>query len=256
MVLALCQAASTVSNSTGHFAQYLSPNDGNINRVLRKRRMDIWSLWHAALLDMKPAGTVAWRRNNRVFNTDAATLLRSIAGKARQPAVIYADPPYTNDQYSRYYHLLENIVLYDYPVTAAKGQYRPDRFTSGFSLKSSVNSSFVDLVEAAAEMRSVFLLSYPTNGLLEDSTQRVLDILRSRFAYVEAPRVIRHMHSTMGGSKGAQKHPVEENIFIAFQQWEMRHAHTRNESIRHTDPRRLRDAVSLAQTKLSVSIPA
>ncbi len=223
MILALCQVLSSSSNSTGHFAQYLSPNAANIHRILRKRRRNIWEIWKETLRTMRPAGTVKWRRGNRVFNADAVKLLHALARKTQQPSVIYADPPYTSDQYSRYYHVLENIILYDYPATAGKGQYRPDRFTSGFSLKSAVNKSFAELVEAASRLDAVFILSYPTNGLLEHSTKRVLEILDRHFAHVDAPIVIPHMHSTMGGSKGAQKQAVDENIFVAYQSAKMRH---------------------------------
>ena len=223
MILALCQVISTISNSTGHFAQYLSPSENNIRRVVRKRRMTVWTLWSEILQHSQPLGTVAWRRRNRIFQGNAVDVLRSLSGKVRQPAVIYADPPYTSDQYSRYYHLLENAVLYDYPETSGKGQYRPDRFNSGFSLKSGVSAAFEELVAAAAELRSVFVLSYPTNGLLKSSKARVLEILSRYFAHVEAPLIVSHLHSTMGASKGAHKQAVEENIFVAYQNPTQRH---------------------------------
>lgn len=229
MILALCQAISSSSNSTGHFAQYLTPNATNIHRVVRKRRRSIWTAWQTALLAMRPLGSVAWRRGNRVFNMDAVKLLDALVSKPRRPTVIYADPPYTSDQYSRYYHVLENLILYDYPVTAGKGQYRPDRFTSGFSLKSAVGKSFSELIEAASKIDAAFVLSYPTNGLLDRSTDQVLQLLRQNYAYVEEPVVIPHMHSTMGGSKGANKQAVDENIFIAYH-----HLRTRRRSSRPT----------------------
>jgi adenine-specific DNA-methyltransferase len=171
MILALCQAVSTINNSTGHFAQYLSPSEGNIKRIVRKRRMDVHTLSATALLSYRPLGTVAWRRGNRTFNSDAVTLLSTLANWSQQPAVIYADPPYTSDQYSRYYHVLENAVRYDYPETSGKGQYRSDRYTSGFSLKAGVRRSFEDLIASAAKLRSVLVLSYPTNGLLRVRTR-------------------------------------------------------------------------------------
>ena len=217
MVLALCQVISTINNSTGHFAQYLSPSEANVHRVIRKRKMDVWQLWTQTLMRISPLGTVAWRRSNRVFNADALTLLALMAGRKRQPVVIYADPPYTSDQYSRFYHVLENAVLYDYPETSCKGQYRLNRFTSGFSLKSAVHRSFDDLIAAAAQTKAVFVLSYPTNGLLKGSTNCVLGLLSRHFAHVENPIVVPHLHSTLGGSKGPQKHEVEENIFVAYQ---------------------------------------
>nr|WP_274602227.1 DNA adenine methylase [Sphingomonas sp. CFBP 8760] len=217
MVLALCQAIITANNSTGHFAQFLSPSPTNIHRIVRKRRMSMWSLWRDALINARPLGTVKWRRGNRTFSRNAADLLKSLRSMKRKPAVIYADPPYTSDQYSRYYHLLENIVLYDYPETASKGQYRADRFSSAFSLKSSVDAAFSDLVSAAARLPAVFVLSYPSNGLLGNSTDRVVDLLCCHFQYVDQPVKMSHLHSTMGGSKGPQKHIVEENIFVAYQ---------------------------------------
>lgn len=222
MVLALCQAIVTANNSTGHFAQFLSPSDANIQRIVRKRRMSIWSLWHDALLRAQPLGTVKWRRGNRTFNEDASALLKSLRSKAQQPAIIYADPPYTSDQYSRYYHLLENLVLYDYPETASKGQYRSDRFTSTFSLKASVDAAFTELVTSAAKLPAVFVLSYPSNGLLKNARDRVVELLSSRFRHVEKPLEILHLHSTMGGSKGSQKQAVQENIFVAYQDLRMR----------------------------------
>ncbi len=217
MVLALCQTLSTISNSTGHFAQYLSPSATNIRRVVRKRRMDCWSIWSGALRESRPLGTVSWRRSNRVFRSDAITLLNTLSIKARPPAVVYADPPYTSDQYSRFYHILENAVLYDYPTVSGKGQYRSDRFISGFSLKAGVDSSFVNLIAAAAKLPGVFVLSYPSNGLLKNSTKRVIGLLTDHFAHVDQPLVISHLHSTMGGSKGAQKQAVDEHIFVAYQ---------------------------------------
>jgi len=249
MVLALCRVLSTISNSTGHFAQYLSPSETNIRRVIRKRYMDVWSLWTTALEELKPIGTVAWRRGNRLFNTDAVTLLQKLAGRSRQPTIIYADPPYTSDQYSRYYHVLENVVLYDYPTILGKGQYRQNRFTSGFSLKSKVSSSFEDLALAASKLNSVFILSYPSNGLL--GIDRVNHTLESYFDYVECPIILPHLHSTMGGSKGAQKQSVDENIIVAYQDPGMRHRATASRS--RSTPSRLLTSTANSVTSELVS---
>lgn len=215
MVLALCRVLSTISNSTGHFAQYLSPSSSNVRRVVRKRRMDVWKLWAETLRELQPIGTVAWRRGNRLFDTDAVTLLKRLSKRSRHPTVIYADPPYTSDQYSRYYHVLENIVLYDYPKLESKGQYRENRFTSGFSLKSEVSSSFEDMASAASKLDSVFILSYPSNGLL--GIDCVNSCLLRHFNHVDSPIVLPHLHSTMGASKGLHKQSVDENIIVAYQ---------------------------------------
>ena len=32
--------------------------------------------------------------------------------------IVYADPPYTRDHYSRFYHVLETISLFDSPIVS------------------------------------------------------------------------------------------------------------------------------------------
>ena len=82
-----------------------------------------------------PIGSAGWRSRNRVFAQDANSLLAELCHLPDRPAVIYADPPYTDDQYSRYYHLYETLLYYDYPEALGTGRYRPDRFRSQYSLK-------------------------------------------------------------------------------------------------------------------------
>nr|WP_246698209.1 DNA adenine methylase [Rhizobium sp. BK275] len=133
------------------------------------------------------------------------------------PAVIYADPPYTNDQYSRYYHLFETAILYDYPLAEGKGLYRGGRFQSSFSLNRQVESSFERMISAAGKSGASLMISYPSNGLLPNSLQKIPEMMAEHFKIVLDPLVIPHKHSTLGGSKGREKEDVEECIFLAIQ---------------------------------------
>lgn len=214
-LLAICRSIAAISNSTGHFAQYLTPSRSNINRVLGKRRRCAWSYWFDAFSEMKAIGNSEWRAANRVFHGDAVEILEELEGATNQPAIIYADPPYTNDQYSRYYHLLETALLYDYPSTGGKGLYRESRFRSSFSLSKEVESSFERMIAAAAKVGSSLMISYPSNGLLPDSLQKIPEMMADNFLHVLDPVIIPHKHSTLGASKGREKEDVEECIFIA-----------------------------------------
>ncbi|UXN65834.1 DNA adenine methylase [Phyllobacterium sp. A18/5-2] len=216
MLVALCRAVSAASNSTGHFAQYLTPKQNNINRVVAKRRRSVWSDWLQYISATEPIGTVEWRSHNQVFRGDANEILQQLLNAPRQPAIIYADPPYTNDQYSRYYHVLENVVCYDYPNVSGKGEYRSDRFVSDFSLSKAVSGAFERLIAGAARLNAALMISYPSNGLMPNSTERILNSLKMHFTMVGDPIVIPHEHSTMGASKGLQKHQVSELIFTAY----------------------------------------
>lgn len=216
-VLAICRAIAAISNSTGHFAQYLTPSRSNIGRVLGKRKRCAWSYWLTALTEMRPIGDEQWRSSNRVFHGDAVDVLKGMEHEKNRPAIIYADPPYTNDQYSRYYHLFETAVLYDYPKTFAKGLYREGRFRSSFSLAREVEGSFSRMILAAAKAGSSLMVSYPSNGLLPDSLRRIPAMMAESFKRVLDPIVIPYKHSTLGASKGHEKEDVEECIFVASQ---------------------------------------
>jgi adenine-specific DNA-methyltransferase len=213
-VLALCRAVANASNSTGHFAQYLTPNENNITRVCTKRRVDVFEQFIIGISTLRPFGTTKWRKTNQFFSDDANTLLEKMSSRSKRPAVIYADPPYTGDQYSRFYHILETVVKYDYPKTEGKGQYREGRFSSPFSCKAGVENAFSTLISSSADMGSALVVSYPSSGLLKSSTEMITSLLRKSFREVHDPIDISHIHSTMGASKGPHQHQVKELLFV------------------------------------------
>jgi adenine-specific DNA-methyltransferase len=214
-ILALCKAMMATSNSTGHFAQFLTPSISNAKRVMSKRRRCVWSFWRSALSEFKATRSTDWRARNLVFSGDANDVLTSVANREHRPSIIYADPPYTNDQYSRYYHLLETVIRYDYPTVSGKGLYRPDRFRSSFSLSTEVESSFKTMICKAAAAAPSLVISYPSNGLMVGSMEKIPSMMAEYYTNVKAPLLIDHQHSTMGGSKGPNKENVEEVIFVA-----------------------------------------
>jgi adenine-specific DNA-methyltransferase len=95
MLLALCQAASKMANTTGHFAQYLKVKARNVDRFVRQRQRSAWSEWQDAIRSLHPLGSTSWRQRNCVFQFDALSLLGSLRSADTRPSVIYADPPYT-----------------------------------------------------------------------------------------------------------------------------------------------------------------
>ncbi len=134
---------------------------------------------------------------------------------ADENLVIYADPPYSRAQYSRYYHLLETLVLYDYPDCNDKGRYRADRVQTAFSLKSKVIAAMDAFFGAAAQTGGKLYLSYPRNGLLTAAGGDVREILGQHFKKVSIATRKPLQHSTMGAAPGAASHRVWEDIFYA-----------------------------------------
>ncbi|MBO6559268.1 MAG: DNA adenine methylase [Nisaea sp.] len=214
LTIALGRAMLRTANSTGHFAQYLKPKVGSFKTFLRQRRRDLWFEWLSSLEEMAPVGTVEWRAENRTFNMDCSDLMDDLLCSDIRPSVIYADPPYTDDQYSRYYHILETLVMYDYPDIVGAGLYRTDRFRTPYSLRSRVAESFERLVKKISMTGADIVLSYPTNGLMYEVGCDPLKIMKKHFRVVERCYAISHDHSTFGASKGSAKAAVTEQIFL------------------------------------------
>ena len=85
---------------------------------------------------------------------------------------MYADPPYTRDHYSRYYHVLETMALRDEPEVAttkirsngvprlSRGVYRLQRHQSPFCIPTKAAGAFEQLFANVATRRTPLILSY------------------------------------------------------------------------------------------------
>lgn len=215
MCLALCQAASKVATTTGHFAQHMRVNERNRARFLAQRRRSVWLEWLRALFEASPIGTRRWRLANRVFAQDAVDLLDCLKRDDQRPAVVYADPPYTRDQYSRYYHLYETLLKYDYPSSCGAGRYRPDRFTSPYSIKTKVAAEMDRLVAGSAGLGATLVLSYPNRGILPRSEEVIDSLIRNYYGRAPRTHVIESFHSSLGSSNGRSCRQVKELIYVA-----------------------------------------
>lgn len=197
-IAGLIYAASHCVSSPGHFAQYNVPNNRTINAyVLQQRSKDIWALFLAYVEELF-SQQCANGRQNRALREDARSLLMPSSpwfALITRSSLVYADPPYTADQYSRFYHVLNTLVLYDYPDCEGKGRYRSDRYVSAFSLKSRAQEEINALLGSAAAAEVPLILSYLDDALVDLGA---LDQLcRSHFGVVETIEIA-YNHSTQG----------------------------------------------------------
>ncbi len=213
---ALVHATSHCAASPGHFAQFLIPrNKQNTLYIARIRQRSVLTRFLAALASF-PAIECFDRDRNRVFRSDATSLLASAKNEfPKRDFVIYADPPYSKAQYSRYYHVLETIILYDYPECESKGRYRKDRFQTNFSRSAGVIGAMTEFIKAAARLGAPLYVSYPRNGLLYAAGGDLRSILKDHYDVV---RLVGHEplnHSTLGGAPGAALVQALEDIYYA-----------------------------------------
>lgn len=214
LLVAAASAAARINCSTGHFAEFMRPTAKNLSRFLQKRRRSVWSDFLDAVENLEAVGSQAWRSRNRSFRRDAADLLSVIRRSGARPAVIYADPPYSKAQYSRYYHVLEELVLYRYPAVSGAGRYPPGRKRSEYGLRSRVMAAIDRLVREAASIKACLVFSYPSNGLLETSGPGIRSVLEGYYSHIDLAYSADHSHSTFGASRTGASNQVRERVYL------------------------------------------
>jgi adenine-specific DNA-methyltransferase len=189
LIAATLGTCSEVVNTVGkQFAQpvRLSDRQGNpkpllIERTLRDRGLDVRQRFLACVARWRLASAGGSPRN-RVAQMDVDTFLRS----SEPWDAAYADPPYTIDHYSRFYHVLETLVRRDRPSlsrmkrdgvpTIMRGLYRDDRYQSDFCVPSQAPGAFARLFEATAERQAPLVLSYSGHANGDEQRARLLSI--------------------------------------------------------------------------------
>lgn len=153
------------------------------------------------------------RFQHKVIRGDFREVLNRTDLKA---PVIYADPPYTRDHYSRYYHVLETMCLRDNPrvstVTVngrtilSRGIYRADRHQSPFCIKTESRQAFIELFSGVRKQSAALVLSYSPFDSETGARPRViginqlLNIAREHFKTVEVLHSELPAHAKLGNS--------------------------------------------------------
>ncbi|MFP3882956.1 MAG: DNA adenine methylase [Actinomycetota bacterium] len=170
---AVLSTASQVVTSVGsHFAQPINPRtaDGAIKQYAVESILKSWGQsvfptfrrWLDRYFRLTPTrfGGSARRQDFRAALEDLPD----------DVAAVYADPPYTRDHYSRFYHVLETLARGDEPLVStvnsagssklSKGLYRTGRHQSPFCIKSQAPTAFRQLMEPLASQHIPLVISY------------------------------------------------------------------------------------------------
>jgi len=188
---ALIYAMGYCQSSPGHFAQYM-PKDHP--RLKSLRQLSIREAFEKKLLENH---LVFSDYDNQVFAVDYRRLLTAANYRKALTDVklVYIDPPYSEAQYSRFYHLLETVVKYDYPEVSHKGLYRGDRFQSNFGYKAKAPEEFDFIAATCSKLGMNLALSYSDRGLVPIDT--LLEIARRYYQDVTL-HTQQYRHSMQG----------------------------------------------------------
>ena len=186
---AALSTASQLVNTVGkQFAQPIRPRDKSgavkpslVKIVQRDRSLDALNLYQTWLGRYAQLPRAIGRP--QALRQD---YLDAIAQNASSFSVIYADPPYTRDHYSRFYHVLETMCLRDNPVISkvmkdgslvpSRGAYREDRHQSDFCVRSTAPAAFESLFRTAREYDLPLVLSYSPHEADDGTHPRVVSM--------------------------------------------------------------------------------
>lgn len=156
----------TVFSKDGHMAQPLNI-EKNKSRHLKQRKKNVLNFFKSKLDEFIKKSHVSKKiEKSKIFNQDISSLLKDKKFNQQNIKLIYADPPYTDMQYSRYYHLLNVAAKYNYPAPTifrgkfTKGLYTEGRNQSDLSKKSTAKRRLEELFRYCHENEIILVLSY------------------------------------------------------------------------------------------------
>lgn len=188
LLTCLLNVTSKIVYTAGkHFAQPIKQENILKTSVLHKRFYEdrlknVWDEFLKSFNDLiKVSSKNIFSKSNLSFSN---TMENIIKRKEELPpiSVIYADPPYTAQQYSRYYHIPEVIFNYSYPQLqvvddkVTSGLYPNDKFKSRFCSKREAYNAFTDLFKLSAELRSSLIISYSSSLSTETGNLRMITL--------------------------------------------------------------------------------
>jgi len=189
-------AASRCAAAPGHTAQPFQPTPGAAPFVEQAWSRDPVALCEEALHEICPRHA---RTAGRTMVSDGI----QVAASLRDGDLVFVDPPYSNVQYSRFYHVLETIARGSCGAVDGRGRYPPrqERPQSDFSRKRDAREGVVELLGALAKSRSTVIFTFPdrpcSNGLSGDT---VMEVAREWFRV--RVNTIEGNFSTLGGNNG------------------------------------------------------
>lgn len=172
-----------VFSKDGHMAQPLGINN-NLEKLFKRRNVSIIEKFVLKVEDFYSENFLTEDNGNKVFNYTFDELLFNKVDLFDEVGFIYADPPYTDMQYSRYFHLLNTLVDYQYPEMTmyrgnlSKGLYTENRYQSPLSQKSKAIYYHKQLFDFCKQKQIglAFSFAYPFDPANQQTNRYVLNI--------------------------------------------------------------------------------
>ena len=126
LLASLLYSFDKCANTVGHYEAYFKNRD-----IARSFSFEL----------ITPYDTIALGKTVNIYREDANALASSVKAD-----IVYIDPPYSSRQYSRFYHVLENITKWEKPQLYGTALKPPAENMSSYC-SSSAKNAFADLIE-------------------------------------------------------------------------------------------------------------
>lgn len=164
----IISVSSVASNYAGHFAQPKKLDESSLYGMIETRKRSVWLEFSKRLFAIAEESE---RYSYEIVPIEGPweNAVKQIKTK-EENFLVYLDAPYTREEYSRYYHVLETLALYDYPASEKKGRLRSlhdgERFKSEFSSRNNkkVEDYLTHIIQNILMISSVCAWSYSSNG--------------------------------------------------------------------------------------------
>ncbi|MBQ4646126.1 MAG: DNA adenine methylase [Candidatus Gastranaerophilales bacterium] len=151
-------------------------------KIIKKKTLDVEACFKNIQEEFQKITYKDKNKENKVFCCDYKDLFEEEFKKYMEKVdTIYIDPPYTNAHYSRFYHILETLVKYDYPNIEFFGRYRNDRYQSPFCIKSQAGNEFDNIIKLSNANKKNLVISYSDTSQCIITKNEIIEICKKYY---------------------------------------------------------------------------
>ncbi len=153
LLSSLLYSADRIANTVGHYDAYRK------NITLQDRFV------YELIEPLKLKATL------EIYKEDSNLLVKQLLEQQRQIDIAFIDPPYNSRQYSRFYHLLENLSQNKKPKLYGVA-LKPEPENLSKYCKVEAKETFKDLIESLAKVCKILVVSYNNTYTSKSNSSR------------------------------------------------------------------------------------
>lgn len=206
----LIMTASKCAAAPGHTAQPFQPTKSGFPFIKAAWRNDIFSHCHQELKSLSI-------RHARTKGVALVADALDIATKLNKSDLVIVDPPYSDVQYSRFYHVLETLSNGRKVSVSGVGRYPPlyQRPQSAFSRPGESKKALENLLIKLAASRATVIFTFPKGRASNQISGNSVLYHSKKYFDVEQKKVVGKF-STLGGNNSHRdsRQKSEELILV------------------------------------------